>query len=404
MNSALVRRLIMAAAVFALLIAAIPAHRYYRYFTTHVSTDDAYVDGNIVLVTPRVAGTVTNLYVMDNWSVKAGDLMVTLDPHDFEVRVDQAQATLGRARETVDQLFAQVSAAEAGVELADSELKQARLDYGRAAALRDSGVVSREFYDRAATALNVALANKALAEQEVGRARAALGGDDQDHARYQRSIVQQAEASLEAAKLDLSYTQMRAPVSGIITHRSVHVGHRVQVGQPLMSIVPTNSLYITANYKETQLTDVRVGQRTGIEADIYPGYTYRGHVDSISMGTGSAFALLPPENATGNWVKVVQRVPVKIVLDSPPPPDKPLRLGLSVEVAIDTSDTHGALLSSILQRTYRSPGGQTIPPESLDMQDENVEPQRRHFLGKMFDRGAPEPVPAQPAPQPPGSR
>ncbi|MFZ0887441.1 MAG: biotin/lipoyl-binding protein, partial [Candidatus Binataceae bacterium] len=136
MNSALVRRLIMAAAVFALLIAAIPAHRYYRYFTTHVSTDDAYVDGNIVLVTPRVAGTVTNLYVMDNWSVKAGDLMVTLDPHDFEVRVDQAQATLGRARETVDQLFAQVSAAEAGVELADSELKQARLDYGRAAALR----------------------------------------------------------------------------------------------------------------------------------------------------------------------------------------------------------------------------------------------------------------------------
>jgi multidrug resistance efflux pump len=126
----------------------------------------------------------------------------------------------------------------------------------------------------------------------------------------------------------------------------------VQPGEPLMALVPTDRLYVTANYKETQLTDVRVGQPADVEADIYPGYIYKAHVDSISVGTGAAFALLPPENATGNWVKVVQRVPVKIVLNQPPPADKPLRMGLSVEVTIDISDTRGALLTSTLQNLY----------------------------------------------------
>jgi membrane fusion protein, multidrug efflux system len=388
MTSGLLRRLLIAVLGLGILVAAVFGTSYYHYFSTHVSTDDAYVDGSTVLVTPRVSGTVTTIYVLDNWVVKAGDLVVTLDARDFEVRTDQAQAQLERARETVDQLFSQVSAAEAGVKLAESQLTQAQLDYDRADALRKTGVVSRAFYDQATTALGVARANEALAEREVERARAALGGDTEDHARYQRSIVEQAQAALEAAKLDLSYTRIYAPIDGIVTHKTVHPGHRVEVGQPLMAIVPTANLYVTANYKETQLSEVRVGQKTSIEADIYPGYVYRAHVDSISMGTGGAFSLLPPENATGNWVKVVQRVPVKIVLDTPPPPDKPLRLGLSVEATIDTSDPRGPLLSSTLQQNYQQ-GGVQIAPESLNPRDQTQQqPQhlRRPSLRNLLRR------------------
>jgi membrane fusion protein (multidrug efflux system) len=357
-----------------LVIAAIyPAYHYYLYFESHVSTDDAYVDGTVALVSSRIPGTVAKLYVEENWGVKGGDLLLTLDPRDYEVRVIQAQAQLARARQSVDELYAQLQAAASGVNLAGSQLREAQLDYNRAKALREQNVVSTQFYDQATTALRVAVADEALAEHQLQQARAALGGDMVDHARYDRPIVQQAEAALEGAKLDLSYTQIRAPLSGIVTRKSVHVGNRIQPGEPLMAIVPIDRLYVTANFKETQLTDVRVGQPADIEADIYPGYIYKGHVDSISVGTGAAFALLPPENATGNWVKVVQRVPVKVVLNEKPPPDKPLRMGLSVEVTVDVSDTRGPLLSSTLQHSYEQhPRNMSIPPENLQFQPPSV--------------------------------
>jgi membrane fusion protein (multidrug efflux system) len=394
MRSQLFRRALIVVVVLALAAAVVPALHYYRYFESHVSTDDAYVDGTVALVSSRVAGTVTNLYVEDNWTVRDGQLLLTLDPRDFQVRVDQARAQLERAKQNVDQLYQGVDAAGAGVKLAQSQLNQARIDYSRAVELKKQGVVSLEYYDQTQTALRVAMANEALAEHQLAQARAALGPevDDTDHSRYDRPIVQQAQAALEAAKLDLTYTKIYAPFAGIVTHKTVHVGHRVQVGEPLMAIVPTNHLYITANYKETQLTDVRVGQEADVEADIYPGYIYRGHVDSISMGTGAAFSLLPPENATGNWVKVVQRVPVKIVFDQPIPADKPLRLGLSVEVAIDIANTSGPLLSSEIQGHYDR-GGQLMPNETL--QTPNVPPntaphastpQRRQFFKNLLQR------------------
>jgi membrane fusion protein (multidrug efflux system) len=367
MKSPWLRRVVLAVVVIVLLAGIYPAINFYNYFQTHVSTDDAYVDGTVALVSSRVAGTVTAVYVEDNWTIKQGDLLITLDPRDFQVRVDQAQAMLARAKQTVDEMFAQLQAAEAGLRLAQSQAKQARLDYQRAEQLRQAGVVSTEFYDQAVTAFRMGEANVALAQHQVSQARAALGGATEDHSRYDSPIVQQAQAALEAAKLDLAYTRITAPFDGIITHKSVHVGHRVQPGEPLMADVPIHRLYVTANYKETQLTYVRVGQKATIEADIYPGYIYHGHVDSISMGTGAAFSLLPPENATGNWVKVVQRVPVKVVIDGEPPKDKPLRLGLSVEVAIDISDTRGPLLSSIVQRHFTNKG-EVIPNERLPMQ------------------------------------
>jgi membrane fusion protein (multidrug efflux system) len=369
------RIILLSIVAVVVLVAIYPAYRYYQYFESHVSTDDAYVDGSVSLVSSRVPGTVAKLFVMENWGVKAGDLLLTLDPRDYQVRVTQAEAQLARARQSVDELYAQLQAAEAGVNLAGSQLRETQLDYNRAKALREQNVVSTQFFDQATTALRVAVADQALAEHQLQQARAALGGDLVDHARYDRPIVQQAQAMVEAAKLDLSYTEVHSPITGIITRKSVHVGNRIQPGEPLMAIVPVDRLYVTANFKETQLTDVRVGQPAEIRADIYPGFEYRGHIDSISVGTGAAFALLPPENATGNWVKVVQRVPVKVVLNENPPPDKLLRMGLSVEVTVNITDKRGPLLSSTLQQVYEK--RQEIPwttPESSQYQLQHSEP------------------------------
>lgn len=365
MKSPLFRRVLLGAVVILILVGIIPGIHYYRYFETHVSTDDAYVDGTVGLIASRVPGTVLRLYVEENWRVKRGALLLTLDPRDYEVRLAGAEAQLSRARQTVDEMFAQLAAAQAGLRLAQSQLHQASIDYDRAEKLRARHVVSQEFYDQATTALHVAKADTALAQHQVAQAQAALGGDTEDHARYDRPIVRQAEAAVKAAKLDLSYTTIRAPFAGIVTRKTAHVGNRVQAGEPVMAIVPVNRLYITANFKETELTDVRVGQPAEITADIYPGYVYKGHVDSISAGTGAAFALLPPENATGNWVKVVQRVPVKVLLNDPEPPGKPLRIGLSVEVTVDISDKRGPLLSSELQQQYEKHGKTSIAPQTL---------------------------------------
>src|ERR1700719_581978 len=364
MNSQLVRRVLLVVVIIAIAAAALPAYHYYGFIESHVSTDDAYVDGTVALVSARVAGTVTNVYVEDNWTVKEGQLLLTLDPRDFEVKVEQAEAQLERARQSVDELYAGVQAAHSGVSLVQSQLKQAKIDFERAKSLKEQGVVSAQQYDQANTGLRIASADEALAEHQLTQAEAALGSQHDDQSRYDRPIVKQAEAALEAAKLDLSYTRLTAPFAGVVTHKTAHVGNRVQVGEPLLAIVPLGKLYLTANFKETQLTDVRVGQKAEIVADIYPGYTYQGHVDSISMGTGAAFSLLPPENATGNWVKVVQRIPVKIVLDEEPPADKPLRLGLSVETSVDISDTRGPLLTSIVQRHFFKEG-QVVPNENL---------------------------------------
>ena len=407
MKSIWFRRILLLAVVVLLVAAIFPAISYYRYFDSHVSTDDAYVDGSVGLISSRITGTVVKLFVEDNWRVKAGDTLLELDPSDYQVQVNAAEAQLERARQTVDQLYAQVEAARSGLALAQSQLGQARIDYNRARQLKGQGVVSSEYYDQANTALRVALATEGLANHQLIQAEAALGINGEDHSRYERPVVEQAEAALEAAKLYLSYTVIKAPFDGIVTRKNVHVGHRVEVGEPLMALVPIRGLYITANYKETQLTRVRVGQPAEIEADIYPGYIYRAHVDSISIGTGSAFALLPPENATGNWVKVVQRIPVKIVLDQPEPPDKPLRMGLSVEVTIDISDTRGPLLTSTLQHEYGEHG--TIPETLRRMRPLDNGPQKYHVFPPagpapgISQPDSAQPNPAEPSPPPAGA-
>jgi len=346
---------LLAIGVVVVPLALVFGWRQVRFAATHESTEDAYVDGGTTTVTSRVAGTVVSVAVGSNWSVKPGELVVQLDPRDFQVKLDEAQARLERARQTVDQLRAEYAADESALGLSAEKLRQAELDFGRAQKLNTAGVVSREAYERADTALRVARADRDLSEHHLQQAAAALGGPVDAANPYDTPLVHEAEAAVAAAKLDLSYTQIHAPLTGTVVNKHVEVGDRVQEGQPLMNLVPPSSeLYVTANFKETQLEDLRVGQSAEIRADIYPGTVFHAHVDSLSMGTGAAFALLPPENATGNWVKVVQRVPVKLVLDDPRPADKPLRMGLSVDAAIDVRNTDGPLLASRAQEAQKA--------------------------------------------------
>jgi membrane fusion protein, multidrug efflux system len=363
------------------LIVAVPVAGYYgfqawAYYATHVTTDNAYVQADMAQITPRVQGTVAEVLVKDNWWVHPGQVLARLDPRDYEVRLAEARAGLTRAREMVDELFAavtvaeerrkatqaQVAAAQAEVAVAQADFRQAELDFRRAQQLFTDEVLAAHQFDRAKTQyytaqsrlearkrqLEEAKRTEAMRARELDQARVLLGNVTASE-RSEHSLVKQAEAAVHEAELNLSYCTLAAPIEGVVSKKAVEVGQRVQPGQPLMAIVPLHDIYIEANYKEAQLTHVRVGQPVTIEADIYPGYIYRGTVESLSAGTGAVFSLLPPENATGNWVKVVQRLPVKITLEEAPPADKPLRVGLSVEVSVNISNREGPLVRSLLQ-------------------------------------------------------
>jgi len=317
--------------------------RWWLFARTHVRTDDAYVHADIAQITPRIAGTVEALLVDENWPVAGGELLVRLDPADDDLGLRQAEANLTSAVQQVEQARAAVRAAQSQVELAEAELAQARLDYTRAVQLAKGNVVSPDRLDKARTALRAAEARYARAGRELERGRATLG-IPLDAPATEAAVVRQVQAARDQAALLRSYTQLQAPIAGVIAKRLVQVGQRVQPGQPLMAVVPVAAAYVEANFKETQLTDVRVGQPATVATDLYPGVVYAAHVESLPPGTGAAFSLLPPENATGNWVKVVQRLPVRIALDAPPPADRPLWVGLSIQVTIDTSRRDGPRL------------------------------------------------------------
>jgi membrane fusion protein (multidrug efflux system) len=364
-----------------------------------VTTDDAYVHADSAQISSRVDGTVLEVMVHNDFPVERGQVLLQLDPRDFEVAVEQAQGFLARTQAEVRameisvsvtdlQTAAQLSKAEAEYQGAQdrknealhrlqqlrkqregayAEMTQTQRDYKRFESLYQSGVVPEERRGQAKTAMVKARATveatdaqiKALQaslkaiQQEVEQAQAQLKSTKAE--RQQVEVMkeklaalygqqQEAQARLKAAQLDLSYTTITAPISGYIAQKGVQVGDSVKKAQPLMAVVPLGDVYVEANFKENQLKNVRLGQPATIEADIYPGYIYHGKVSGIRAGTGAAFALLPPENATGNWIKVVQRVPVKINLTEPPPPDRPLRVGLSLYVTISTKDRTGRVL------------------------------------------------------------
>jgi len=331
------RRPVLIALVAAgLVVAGVFGVRWWRFYQTHVSTDDAYVRADVAQVTARIPGTIVELAVEENTHVRQGDLIVRLDREEYELRLREAEAAVSRAIRTVEEMKASVLTAESHLAVAEAEFAQLRLDHGRAEQLAGRDVVPKERLDRARTALRVGESRVQAARREVERARAVLGVP-LDAPSSETAIVRQAVAARDVAALLLSYTELRAPITGVVARRTIEIGQRIQPGQPLMMVVPLERVYVEANFKETQLSYVRVGQPAEIVADVYPDIVYRGHVESVAPGSGAAFALLPPENATGNWVKVVQRVPVRIALDEPPPADRPLRVSLSVVATIELS-------------------------------------------------------------------
>lgn len=320
---------------------------YWYYLRIFVSTDNAYVSGHVGVVSARVPGRVAKVLVDDNQPVTAGQVLLTLEPQDFEVAVAQAEATLKRLRQELAAQYARVAAARAKIVQARAHLDQALTDQRRYAHLYERRTVPRQTLDQMNTRVRVAQGELGEAQAEERQALAAIGGSTAIPLEEQPAI-KEAKARLEEARLRLSYTQVKAGVSGYVTRRQVKPGNWVQPGQPLMMVVPVDypEVWIEANYKETQLTHVYIGQKAEVTVDAYPGTKFKGVVDSIMSGTGAAFALLPPENATGNWVKVVQRIPVKIRLLPPFPENQPLRLGMSCHATIDTRDRRGPRLLS----------------------------------------------------------
>jgi membrane fusion protein (multidrug efflux system) len=302
-------------------------------------TDDAYVEAHIVSIMPKLPAYVTNLRIDDNTRVKAGDLLVELDQRDYLVEsnvawaaLKVAESKLNEAHSAVSVTMANADEARANVELAQSSATLAASDLKRVLAVSDSRAVSSERLDAAQAA-----ADGTQAALQAAKMKAASTATQVDLAQSEEKtdadLVEQARAVLGRAKLDLIYTKIFAPVSGIVTSKSVESGDYVQPGQLLFSIVP-DDLYVIANYKETQLKRMRTGQKAVVWVDAFPNVKLHGHIDSLQRGTGSRFALLPPENATGNFIKVVQRVPVKIVFDHPDEVLPYLSPGMSVETRV----------------------------------------------------------------------
>jgi membrane fusion protein (multidrug efflux system) len=335
---------------------------YYLIFERgRVHTDNAYVGADSAQITPLVPGPVAQVRVSNTQTVKAGDILVVLDDSDAKVDVATAEAALAQARQKFGQASASVTSAGGKLEARDADIAQARAryaqavtdtakaqgDYQRRRALQGTGAVSGEEVASARAALEAMRAVQATAAAAVKTAeanRASAQGDLEAQAALVRGTnintapdVAAARARLDAAKLNLARTVIRAPIGGVVTNKMVQVGQRLAAGAPIMTIVPTTAVYVDANFKESQFKRIRIGQPVEVTSDFYgDDVVFHGKVVGLAGGTGAAFALIPAQNATGNWIKVVQRLPVRVALDPQEVRAHPLRVGLSMDAVIDT--------------------------------------------------------------------
>lgn len=319
--------------VFLLSVAAVLAAGMGAYLfgtRSQVTTDDAYIEGRIHSIASKVPATAAKVYVDDNQAVRRGELLVELDPADYDLRANEAEAAVETGKARLLDAEAGIKAAEANLKIQQVALIQAERDNKRAEALYKEEVITREKQEKAATAFHLTAAQVKAAEEQLARAKTARG--------LEEAVIKQTEAAAQLARRNLSYTRIVSPSSGYVTRRSVEAGNQIQAGQPLMAVVALDDIWVLANYKETQLKNVRPGQKVRITVDTYPGKTFSGRVDSIMAGTGAAFSLFPPENALGNYVKVVQRIPVKIVFDKTTDDTQGLRIGMSCVPTITTGD------------------------------------------------------------------
>jgi membrane fusion protein (multidrug efflux system) len=310
-----------------------------RYFE---STDDCYVNGDVVQITTEIPGTVIQLHADDTQSVARGQSLLELDPADAEVSVSNAEANLARAVRAVRALFAQADQLRAEIRDREVELRQAEQDHERRTGLLSDGAISSEELQHTQDRVTEVRASLTAAQQQLNQTTAQI---DRTTIPTHPQVLA-AMAAVRDASLALRRTRVTAPVSGVIAQRSVQVGQRVAAGTPLMGVVPLDALWVDANFKEVQLRDMRVGQPVTLRADVYGGAAvYHGKLVGLSAGSGTAFALLPAQNASGNWIKIVQRLPVRVELDPSELRAHPLRIGLSVTADVDIRDTSGPLVS-----------------------------------------------------------
>jgi membrane fusion protein, multidrug efflux system len=321
------------------------------------STDNAYVQGNVIQITPQITGTVMSIMADDTDFVKAGQPLVRLDPADARVALDQAEAALAQTVRQVRTLYlnngslaAQVALREADIVKARSDIARAEDDLQRRKALSGNGAVSKEELNHAETALSNAKSALSAAQAGVTAAKEQLASNQsltEGTSVQQHPSVLAAAAKVREAYLATQRVDIPAPVDGYVAKRTVQLGQRVAAGTPMMSVVPLDQVWVDANFKEVQLRSIRLGQPVKLTADVYgTKVQYSGKVEGLGVGTGAAFALLPAQNATGNWIKVVQRVPVRIALDAEQLKANPLRVGLSMDAEVDVSSKDGQMLAT----------------------------------------------------------
>ncbi|WP_416048317.1 HlyD family efflux transporter periplasmic adaptor subunit [Cupriavidus basilensis] len=342
-------RLLSALGLASLIAASGYAGYYFTYAVHHEDTDDAYVNGNLVQLTPQVSGTVISVNADDTQIVQAGEAVVNLDPADAQVALGNAQAQLAQTVRQVSALYVNNNVYQAAIQQRQADLAKARDDFQRRSQVTETGAVSAEDVAHARDAVKTAEAALEAARQQLASNRTMT---DQTTV-AEHPAVQAAAAKLRDAHLALARNTLPAPVTGYVARRSVQVGQRVAPGAPMMAIVPLDGVWVDANFKEVQLQHMRIGQPVVLRADVYgSSVRYHGRVVGFSAGTGSAFSALPAQNATGNWIKVVQRLPARIELDPAELRAHPLQIGLSMQVDVDTRDRSGAQLGAVKKTTY----------------------------------------------------
>ena len=327
------------------LLAALAWGAYWFFFARHhESTENAYVSGNMVMVNAQTVGTVEAILAEENQEVKAGQSLVKLSPTDAQVALAQAQAQLAQATRQIQNSFNSAGVANAQLVQAKTAVQTAQDAVDRRSKLVKTGAVSREEYDQARDALTRAQAGYKVAQEQYKTANAQVAGTTtQNH-----PAIEAAKAAFRNAYINNKRLSVLAPIDGVIAKRNVQVGQQISPGMPLMTIVAASQVWVDANYKETQLAKLRVGQPVELNADVYgSSVKFKGTVQGIGIGTGSAFSVLPAQNATGNWIKIVQRVPVRVTIDPEQLKQHPLRVGMSMHVVIDTENQKGAVLGAV---------------------------------------------------------
>src|SRR5712675_1913532 len=355
------KKIVAGLALVVLVIAGIGGWYWWDVLRFRQSTDDAYVQSDVTLISPKIEGYIKKVKVADNQEVAEGAILFVIDDRDFKAKVAQAEAAVATGEAIIATYEsrlklqqAMIDQAAAGLKSTEADLSRAQQDYKRYSSLMTSDFASRQRFEQAE-------ADARKAEAAVAKSRAALAAEQNQLAvlrslqREEEAKLQQARANLRLAEIDLDNTVIRAPISGIVGNRAGQVGQYVKPGTQLLSLVPLPQVYVTANFKETQLTRMRPGQIAEVSVDAYPDMTIEGRVESFAPASGAQFSLLPPDNATGNFTKIVQRVPVRIALPASGPLAGLLRPGLSVTVTVETREAGDGVVATAQARSATAP-------------------------------------------------